>query len=82
MCASRGEVPTERARGRAQPFPETTRWLRGRLVATLTHAQAGAWVPLPDQLGTHDRKAITAAVENLQREGFLELLDGCARVRP
>ena len=81
-CVSRGEVPADGARRPLLPFRQTTRWLRGRLVASLTDAPADAWVPLPDRLGTHDRAAIVAAAEGLEREGFLELRDGHARVMP
>ena len=82
MCASRGEMSAEEARRPSLPFHRTNRWLRGRLVATFTGAPEGAWLPLPDQVGTHDGAAIAAAVESLEREGFLELRDGQARLRP
>jgi A/G-specific adenine glycosylase len=82
MCASRGAAPADEARRPLLPFPKTTRWLRGRLIASLTDAPADAWVPLPDMLGTHDRAAIMAAAKGLEREGFLVLLDGHARMRP
>jgi A/G-specific adenine glycosylase len=92
MCASRGAVVSEDAGSReggameaprrSVPFHETTRWLRGRLVASLTGAPGDMWLPLPDRLGTHDREAIVAAARSLEREGFLELFDGHARVRP
>lgn len=81
VCASRGAEPADEARRPPQPFHLTTRWLRGRLVATLTGAPEAAWVPLPDQLGAHDRDAIVAAAKGLERDGFVELLDGQARVR-
>ena len=82
MCVSRGEAPPDAARRPSLPFTQTNRWLRGRLVSSLTGAPEGAWVPLPEQLGTHDREAIIAAAAGLEREGFLELRDGRARVRP
>lgn len=82
VCASRGERPTEGPRRPYLPFPQTARWLRGRLVASLIEAQVGAWVSLPNRLGTHDRDAIISAAESLQREGFLELRDGQARTKP
>ena len=82
LCASRGELAAEKARPPSLPFHRTNRWLRGRLVATFTGAPEGAWLPLPDQVGTHDRPAIAAAVDGLEREGFLELRDGHARLRP
>ncbi|MCJ7712692.1 MAG: A/G-specific adenine glycosylase [Chloroflexi bacterium] len=82
MCASRGDVSVAGMPRRSLPFPQTTRWLRGRLVASLTGASPGAWIPLPLRMGDHDAEAILAAARSLEREGFLELLDGCARVRP
>jgi A/G-specific adenine glycosylase len=82
MCASRGPLSAGEARQPPLPFPRTTRWLRGRLVAALTDAPADAWVPLPEGLGTHDRAAVMAAAEGLERDGFLELIDGRARLRP
>ncbi len=82
ICASGGEVPAADAPRPSPPFPQTTRWLRGRLVASFTGAPEGAWLPLPHRLGSHDREAIIAAAAGLEREGFLELRDGRARVRP
>ena len=85
LCASRG-MTTTRARSRparaSVPFPATTRWLRGRLIASLADAPAGTWVPVPGRLGAHDRDAIEAATLCLQGEGFLELDGGLMRVRP
>ncbi len=82
MCATRGEtVGAEKARP-SVPFPETSRWLRGRLVASFTGAPEGAWVRLPERLGVHGREAIAAAVRSLESEGFLEVRAGQARVRP
>ncbi len=81
ICASRGEAPSEAARRPSLPFPQTNRWLRGHLIASLTGAPEETWVPLPDRLGAHDREAIVAATAGLEREGFLELRDGCARLR-
>jgi A/G-specific adenine glycosylase len=82
MCASRGAVvvAVERRPG-AVPFPSTTRWLRGRLVAAATMAPAEAWVPLPERLGFHDRDAIRAAARGLELEGFVDLRDDAVRVR-
>jgi A/G-specific adenine glycosylase len=81
LCASRGVVLVVEPKTRAVPFPATTRWLRGRLVAALTAAPAGTWLPLPERLGRHDADAIGAAVRGLEREGFLDLRAGEARVR-
>ena len=81
LCVE-GDVRSNAAPSRqALPFPSTTRWLRGRLVATVTHAPGGAWVALPDRLGVHDTTAIQAAARSLEAEGFLEIDDGRVRVR-
>jgi A/G-specific adenine glycosylase len=81
LCASRGTVVVAEPKTAAVPFPMTTRWLRGRLVAAVTAAPAGEWVSLPDRLGHHDGAAIGAAARRLEREGFLDLQAGMARVR-
>jgi A/G-specific adenine glycosylase len=81
LCASRGLVVVLEPRTRALPFPATTRWLRGRIVAAVTEAPTEAWVPLPERLGEHDADAIGAAARGLEREGFLDLRAGEARVR-
>lgn len=79
MCATRGSAAVMGPR-QTTSFPQTRRWLRGRLLAMLTAIPEGQWQSLPDQLGDHDRAAITAAVKALSREGFLELQDGSARI--
>jgi A/G-specific adenine glycosylase len=82
MCASRGTVVVAvEPKTRQIPFPRTARWLRGRLVAILTGAAAGAWVELPDRLGHHDSHAIAAAARDLEAEGFLVLRGREARLR-
>jgi A/G-specific adenine glycosylase len=81
LCASRGVVVAIEPKAAAIPFAMTTRWLRGRLVATVTAAPAGTWVTLPERLGHHDADAIGLAARGLEREGFLDLHAGNARVR-
>ena len=82
VCASRGTVALALERSRpATPFPSTTRWLRGRLVAAAAGVPDGGWVALPERLGVHDRTAILAAAAGLEREGFVDLHDGEVRVR-
>lgn len=81
VCASRGTAGDPTTRRPSVPFPATTRWLRGRIVAVYTGAPAGAWQPLPDQLGIHSREAIHRAAEDLERDGFLDLREGEARLR-
>ena len=80
-CASRGLIAVLEPRTRRQSFPATSRWLRGRLVAALTAMPPGTWVPLPGHLGSHDAEAIDAAARALEREGFLDLQAGEARMR-
>jgi A/G-specific adenine glycosylase len=82
VCASRGLVVVLEPKTRGVPFPATTRWLRGRLVAALTATPAGTWVRLPERLGDQDTDAIGAAARGLEREGFLELRADEVRVRP
>ena len=81
LCASEGAVIPPAPKRPAVSFPKTTRWLRGRLVATVTEAPKGTWVPLPARLGEHDADAIGLAARQLEREGFLDLRPGEARVR-
>ncbi len=81
LCASRGQVAPVEPTASAVPFHATTRWLRGRILAALTGAPTGVWVPLPERLGQHDAGAIDAAAQGLEREGFLDLRAGEARVR-
>jgi hypothetical protein len=76
-----GANPLAARKPHALPFPATSRWLRGRLLAAITSAPAGTWVPLPDTLGLHDAAAIEAAARALDREGFLDVHAGAARVR-
>ena len=81
MCASRGANIVRRPKSQGVPFPTTTRWLRGRLVALLTDAPAGAWVELPRSLGEHDAAAIAMAALGLERDGIFELNERSARIR-
>jgi A/G-specific adenine glycosylase len=81
LCASRGAATSIEPRREGVSFPRTTRWLRGRLVAAVTAAPTGAWVPLPEKLGHHDADAIAVAVRGLERDGFLDVRPGAARVR-
>jgi len=81
LCLSRGGVASVEPRGRAVPFPSTTRWLRGRLIARVTAVPQGGWVSLPERMGMHDGIAIDAAVHDLEREGFIERRDREVRVR-
>jgi A/G-specific adenine glycosylase len=62
-------------------FEQTTRWLRGRIVAHLRTVEEGAWVRLPESLGSHGPEQIAGATATLQREGLVELhADGSVRL--
>jgi A/G-specific adenine glycosylase len=84
MCRSAGSIAEPVGRSQAStsatPFPRTNRWLRGRLLAAVRDAPAGHWVHAPDGLGEHDREAVLAALRGLERDGFVELRDGRARL--
>jgi A/G-specific adenine glycosylase len=85
MCVAHttgGELSAKAARPKAQRFTSTNRWLRGRLLAAVREAPSGAWVHAPDGLGVHDRGAVLAALRGLERDGFVELRDGRARLAP
>jgi A/G-specific adenine glycosylase len=85
LFASRGN-DSERARpnkrAAATPFPETTRWLRGRILDRLRDAPSGEWVAFAESMGVHDRGAVEASVGRLAAEGLIELVDGRARLAP
>jgi len=87
MCATHagGAEAAPRGAPGAAPalrFPSTNRWLRGRLLATVREAPSGAWVDAPHELGEHDRGAVLAALRGLERDGFVEMRDGRARLAP
>ena len=64
------------------PFPATNRWLRGRLLQAVRETPPGGWFEAPARLGEHGRESVLAALASLERDGFLEVRDGRARVRP
>jgi A/G-specific adenine glycosylase len=72
--------PGRVALARSVPFEETSRWLRGRIVAALREEADGAWTALPSSIGLHGPERIVAAVDALEREGLLERR-GDGRVR-
>jgi A/G-specific adenine glycosylase len=85
MCATGttgAAVGAKAERRMAQRFSSTNRWLRGRLLATVREAPSGTWIDAPDALGEHDRVAVLAALRGLERDGFVEMCDGRARLAP
>jgi A/G-specific adenine glycosylase len=72
LCASRGtagDVPVRRDEAR---FEATNRWLRGRILATLRDAGAGAWTSFDGAIGDHAADRVAAALAELAAEGFVE----------
>jgi A/G-specific adenine glycosylase len=55
------------------PFVATTRWLRGRIVDRLRATDGDAWTIIAGPIGGHDREAVEAALEGLERDGMVEL---------
>ncbi len=73
-CSSAGRVviAAPPRRSAAQPFEQTRRWLRGRIVERLRHLDDGVWERLPVAIGEHQEAEIVAAVAGLERDGLLE----------
>jgi A/G-specific adenine glycosylase len=72
-------APASRAiRGRAVPFEQSTRWLRGRIVDRLREVDGTGWATFDGPLGGHDRAAVLGAVRKLAGEGLAELEEGSA----
>ncbi len=79
-CAERG-TPGEQAppRSRATPFPETRRWLRGRLLAEIAHGGDG-WITVEGPRGDHDGAAVREALADMEADGLV-VTDGAGRAR-
>jgi len=74
-----GERPVPRrpaaAAGPQRPFPETTRWLRGRILAEARSASDGDWMTYEHAIGTHPAEAVREALATLAGDGLLEVRD-------
>jgi A/G-specific adenine glycosylase len=81
-CASAGSVEPEKNRAATSvAFEQTSRWLRGRIVAELRSLDGDAWTHLPAAIGDHDVEAISVAVAGLEHDGLLERSpDGSVRL--
>lgn len=74
-------IASPRSAPTSPPFEQTTRWLRGRIVACLREVDDAAWVTLPETLGGHGPERIAAAAEAMRREGLIEQrADGSVRL--
>lgn len=81
-CRSAGMVvAVARSRTAAAPaFTETSRWLRGRILDRLRDVPGAGWWTVEAPIGSHDRAAVDAALDEMEREGLLETRPGAARL--
>ena len=63
--------PRRRRGGATTPFPQTTRWLRGRILDTLRGVDG--WHAFTSEIGTHDAAAIQRALRAMERDGVIEV---------
>lgn len=72
--ADGGVVAVARASGSpARPrFPETTRWLRGRILDGARAAAGDGWFDARGPMGVHGPGAVAAAVASMAGEGLIE----------
>jgi A/G-specific adenine glycosylase len=66
--------PRRRRPAATTPFPQTTRWLRGRILDTLRGVDG--WHAFTSEIGTHDAKAVHRALAAMSRDGLLEIRQG------
>ncbi len=60
-------------RERAEPFEQSNRWLRGRILDRLRAVDGDGWAVLDEPIGSHDRRAMARALAVLADEGLIEL---------
>ena len=65
--------PPVRAERNRVPFAQTSRWLRGRILARLRDAHGATWTLFADAIGEHDSGAVSAALVAMARDGLVEL---------
>jgi A/G-specific adenine glycosylase len=63
------------------PFPNTTRWLRGRILDRLREAADNTWVLFDHGIGTHPRESVLTEVRRMSGEGLLETDPSTDRAR-
>ena len=67
-----GRSAAPRARRPVTPFPETARWLRGRILERLRALPGDDWGRIEAPLGVHDAAAVERALAALAAEGLIE----------
>jgi A/G-specific adenine glycosylase len=68
--------PGRDARRGSVPFQATSRWLRGRIVDRLRDVAGDGWAVVEAPIGSHDQRAVTAALDGLARDGLIEFEPG------
>jgi A/G-specific adenine glycosylase len=78
-----GRAPRVARTASPVPFPETTRWLRGRILDRARAATNGQWVRLDGAIGVHAHERVHDAARSMAADGVLELRtrDGDLSVR-
>jgi A/G-specific adenine glycosylase len=76
--AFRGEeaAPSTSSRGTRERFPDTNRWLRGRILDRLRAGSDADWVLIEPPVGNHDADRVRAAVRAMADDGLLEVDPG------
>ena len=67
-----GLAPRRSTRRRKAAFASTSRWLRGRIVDVLRDAPSGEWATVIGPVGEHGERAVSTALDAMEREGLLE----------
>jgi len=70
--AKRRPGPRRSTRQSPATFVSTSRWLRGRIVDVLRDTPSGEWATVIGPVGEHGERAVSAALDALEREGLLE----------
>jgi hypothetical protein len=60
-------------RRRGAAFETTSRWLRGRILDALRQVDGAGWAEFGEAIGEHDGPGVNVALQDLAREGLLEL---------
>ena len=81
LAAGRPPEPAKATRPPAQPFPSTSRWLRGRILDRLRDAPEGVWISFTEAIGGHAVQAVGDALVVLAKEQLLELDSSGRRAR-
>ena len=73
LAAGRPSGRVDRGSSKPVPFPQTTRWLRGRILDRLREAPDRTFVDFAASIGAHAHDAVLREIARLHAEGMLEL---------